>query len=160
MQKRAPTIAGFGFSTGGARPDLSDLDVQLARFEATGASHVELSLFEFDLIVGGRVLPEPRRRLERICSARALRYTVHGALGINFMDEERLDRLIERLEAHLDGLRVAGADGRSIAQERFEEFPEAGELFVMRMLEAENAPRIRDLDLGKVRRYIDATLGG
>jgi hypothetical protein len=51
------------------------------------------------------------------------------------MDEERLARLIERLDAHLVGLRVAGADGKRIADEPFRDFPEAGELFVVRMLQ-------------------------
>ena len=74
------TIAGFGFCTDEVRPDLSDLDAQLARLQATGASHCELSLYELDLIVGGRVLPERRRLLERICARRALKYTVHGVL--------------------------------------------------------------------------------
>jgi sugar phosphate isomerase/epimerase len=90
MADVADIIAGFGFCTDGARPDLSDLDAQLARIEATGASHCELSLYELDLIVGGRVLPERRRRLEQICARRALRYTVHGVLTVNFMDEARL----------------------------------------------------------------------
>ncbi len=75
------------------------------------------------------------------------------------MDEERLDRLIERLEAHLDGLRVAGADGRRIAAELFEEYPEAGELFVVRMLEAKRAIPVRELDLAQVREYIASRLG-
>jgi hypothetical protein len=70
------------------------------------------------------------------------------------MDEERLDRLIERLEAHLDGLRVAGADGKRIAQERFADYPEAGELFVIRMLEARRPIPVRELDLDKVREYL------
>ena len=52
------------------------------------------------------------------------------------LDEVRLARLVERLEAHLDGLRVAGAEGLRIAEERYAEYPEAGELFVMRMLAA------------------------
>ena len=85
------TIAGFGFCTDEVRPDLSDLDAQLARLEATGASHCELSLYELDLIVGGRVLPERRRLLEQICARRALKYTVHGVLTVNFMDEAHLD---------------------------------------------------------------------
>lgn len=76
------------------------------------------------------------------------------------MDEERLSRLIERLEAHLDGLRVAGEAGQRIAQDRYAEYPEAGELFVLRMLSARDIPRIRDLDVGKVRDYIAATLPG
>src|SRR5690606_1641450 len=78
MADAGATIAGFGFCTDEVRPDLSGLDDQLARIEATGASHCELSLYELDLIVGGRVLPERRRLLERICARRALEYTVHG----------------------------------------------------------------------------------
>ncbi|RAZ92487.1 hypothetical protein DPM33_00865 [Mesorhizobium hawassense] len=74
------------------------------------------------------------------------------------MDDVRLGRLIERLEAHLDGLRVAGDQGRKIAQECYEEFPEAGELFVLRMLAAPKPIGVVNLDLAKVRRYLAATL--
>jgi sugar phosphate isomerase/epimerase len=90
MAEIAERIAGFGFCTDGAKPDLSDLDAQLARLEATGATHCELSLYELDLIVGGRVLPERRRLLEQICARRSLEYTVHGVLTVNFMDEAHL----------------------------------------------------------------------
>ena len=72
------------------------------------------------------------------------------------MDEERLARLIERLEAHLDGLRVAGGDGKRMAAEVFAEYPEAGELFVVRMLAGHEPPRIRALDVGKVRGFLVA----
>ncbi|RWP57720.1 hypothetical protein [Mesorhizobium sp.] len=72
------------------------------------------------------------------------------------MDEERLARLVERLEAHLDGLRVAGDAGRKIAEELYAEFSEAGELFVMQMVSGHKAPKIVDLDLDKVRAYLDA----
>jgi hypothetical protein len=70
------------------------------------------------------------------------------------MDEERIGRLVERLEAHLDGLRVAGEVGREIARERYAEYPEQGELFVVRMLSVADAPRIVDLELEKVRSYL------
>jgi sugar phosphate isomerase/epimerase len=111
MADQGQTIAGFGFCTIGAKPDLADLDDQLARLEATGATHVELSLFELDLIAGGRVLPERRRRLERICAGRPLSYTAHGALGVNFMDEERLDLHKAVCSAMLE---LAGAIGASV----------------------------------------------
>jgi hypothetical protein len=77
------------------------------------------------------------------------------------LDEVRLARLIERLEAHLDGLRVAGAEGLRIAEERYAEYPEAGELFVLKML-GPKADRLRvvDLDLAKVRAYLQATVPG
>ncbi|RWQ39729.1 MAG: hypothetical protein EOS21_16895 [Mesorhizobium sp.] len=72
------------------------------------------------------------------------------------MDEERVARLVERLEAHLDGLRVAGNIGREIAQERYAEYPEPGELFVIRMLAAADSLRIVNLDPAKVRAWISA----
>ncbi|AMS42536.1 hypothetical protein [Aminobacter aminovorans] len=75
------------------------------------------------------------------------------------MDEERLARLVERLDAHLDGLRIAGDAGREIAQEVYAEYPEVGELFVLRML-MEGAPqRIAELDLEKVRAYLSVNGG-
>ena len=75
------------------------------------------------------------------------------------MDELRISRLLERLEAHLDGLRLAGAEGVKLADERFAEYPEAGELFVIRMLQpGAEAMRVAALDLAKVREYFAANL--
>ncbi|PUB17262.1 hypothetical protein [Yoonia sediminilitoris] len=73
------------------------------------------------------------------------------------MDEERLARTVERLEAHLDGLRIAGADGLRIAEERLADYREPGELFVVRMLQpGAEGMRIASLDLEKVRHYLAA----
>ena len=74
------------------------------------------------------------------------------------MDEVRIARLVARLEAHLDGLRVAGEEGRKIAQERYDEFPEAGELFVLRMLSTSNPIPIFELQLDRVRAYLAQNL--
>ena len=75
------------------------------------------------------------------------------------MDEERLARVVERLEAHLDGLRVAGEEGLKIAEERYTEYPEAGELFVLRMLQpGAGGMLIAGLELEKVREYLTESL--
>ncbi|MEM9785250.1 MAG: hypothetical protein AAFY14_01575 [Pseudomonadota bacterium] len=75
------------------------------------------------------------------------------------MDADRLARVVERLEAHLDGLRVAGPDGIRIAEERLAEYREPGELFVVRMLQpGAEGMTVERLDLEKVRGYISQTL--
>lgn len=75
------------------------------------------------------------------------------------LDAVRLARLVERLEAHLDGVRVAGTVGLEIAGKLYEAYPEAGELFVMRMLSVAEAPRIARLDLPRVRAYLASKKG-
>ncbi|RWN56196.1 hypothetical protein [Mesorhizobium sp.] len=70
------------------------------------------------------------------------------------MDEERLARLVERLDAHLDGLRIAGEVGREIAGALYAEYPEAGEMFVLRMLVNGAPKRIAELELARVRAYL------
>jgi len=70
------------------------------------------------------------------------------------MDEVRIARVVEQLEAHLDGLRVAGAEGLAMAEEVFAEYPEAGELFVVRMLQpGSEGLKVVELDLEKVREF-------
>jgi len=77
------------------------------------------------------------------------------------MDEERIARLVERLDAHIDGLRVAGPDGQRVAEERYAEFPEAGELFVVRMLQpGAEEMNVADLNLGEVRGYLKHKIAG
>jgi sugar phosphate isomerase/epimerase len=102
-------IAGFGFSTIGRNPDLTDLDRSLGEIEEVGASHCELALFGAQLVAGGRILPEMRRRLERICSRRRLGYTVHGNLTVNFMDEANLEFHKQVCRAMLELTEAVGA---------------------------------------------------
>jgi sugar phosphate isomerase/epimerase len=104
-----PLIAGVGFATIGELPDLSGLDRALGRIEDLGASHVELAFFAADLISGGRVLPEPRRRLESSCRRRKLGYTAHGTLAVNLMDEANLDLHKAVCRANLELAAAVGA---------------------------------------------------
>lgn len=75
------------------------------------------------------------------------------------IDEAALADLVERLEAHLDGLRIAGAEGMKAAEARFADYPEAGELFVLRMLSAGSPIAVAGLDLDRVRAYLADRLG-
>ncbi|MGV1953788.1 sugar phosphate isomerase/epimerase family protein [Agrobacterium vitis] len=111
MTTDVPKIAGYGFSSGDASPDLSDLPDILARIEDTGATHCELNLARYELIVNRRILPEKAEKLARICAARNLRYTVHGALAVNFMDEANLPLHRDVFAAMLE---LAGIVGASI----------------------------------------------
>ncbi|WP_299596280.1 hypothetical protein [uncultured Tateyamaria sp.] len=70
--------------------------------------------------------------------------------------EEEVARLNERLEAHLDGLRIAGAEGLAMAEDRLAEFPERGELFVVRMLQpSAKDMHVAGLEVDKVRAYLE-----
>ncbi|MBP9184677.1 MAG: hypothetical protein KBF78_16190 [Fuscovulum sp.] len=75
------------------------------------------------------------------------------------MDAAALADLVERLEAHLDGLRIAGAEGMKVAQALYAEYPEPGELFVVRMMTAGAPIAVADLDLHRVRAYLADQLG-
>ncbi len=75
------------------------------------------------------------------------------------MDEERMARLVERLEAHLDGLVVAGEAATKIAAEYYEEYPETGELFVVQVLKSKKRPiLISELSVDRIRAWLSANL--
>lgn len=75
------------------------------------------------------------------------------------LDAQRVSWLVARIEAHLDGLVVAGAEGEAMARERYEEYPEAGELFVVQVLKTTKRPiLVADLHPSKIRAWIAQNL--
>lgn len=90
----------------------------------------------------------------------AFLWTVYDKVLLHPEEDPDIDLadLVERLEAHLDGLRIAGAEGMKVAETLFAEYPEAGELFVVRMLSAGSVIAVAGLDLDRVRAYLDANL--
>lgn len=90
--------------------DLSDLGKELDELQELGVDFVELSAFDFDLIVGGRIRRPQMKTLLDICGGRDLPYSVHGPLALNFMDTPgRLPLHFQLLEASLDIAAELGA---------------------------------------------------
>lgn len=83
-------ISQVGFSTMGGQADMTDLAATLDRFSDIDISTVELSLFCYGVLVGGKPIVERVRKLRQICSARPFTYTVHGPIALNFFDLDRL----------------------------------------------------------------------
>ena len=79
-------IAGIGLSTADFAPTLADLGAALDEFEALGVEAVELSLSNFEVIAGCRILRDRLETLKAVCADRPFAYTVHGPIKSNFAD--------------------------------------------------------------------------
>jgi sugar phosphate isomerase/epimerase len=96
-------ITGTGISAHKRANDLSDFGAELDMIEALGVESVELPTYDMDIVVGGRIRKPQLERLISACANRNVSFSVHGPLGINFMDEAwRLPRHLEVLKASLE----------------------------------------------------------
>ena len=104
-------IVGVGFNAASFSnvQGLQGLDALLGRIAASGATHAEISLFAFDLIANGRILPWQRDRFREISRRHDLTYTAHGPLVLNLMDAEHHDIHKRVLRANLELCDVVGA---------------------------------------------------
>jgi sugar phosphate isomerase/epimerase len=102
--------ARVGISALNGKPDLSDLSAHLDAVEALGVDTIELPTFDMDLIIGGRIYAPNLATLQAACAGRAVDWSVHGPLGINFMDQpHRLERHFEVLTAAVEIAALIGA---------------------------------------------------
>ncbi len=83
-------ISHVGFSTSPHKGDLANLEASIAAIVDLGADVVELGLFGEDLISGGRIIEGRAKEFAAICAKFDIRYTVHGLIVSNFMDEAHL----------------------------------------------------------------------
>lgn len=95
-------VRGIGYSLRSSDNfQLDDLARDLDEAEALGVDFVELPLYQFRIIAGGRIIRPELEKLKALCAGRPFGYTMHGALGINFLD------VPERLELHRDVLKAS-----------------------------------------------------
>lgn len=104
------SVLGLGITAGAGAPDCSTIGSTLDRIEALDVTHVELSTYENDLIIGGRIHKGNLARLKAATAGREIGYSVHGPLGINFFDEAfRLNRHFNVLKAAVEIAAEVGA---------------------------------------------------
>lgn len=108
MQQR---VLGVGYSVyAGDDTALKQLGAALDEAERLRPDFIELPLYQLDVIARGRVMPEKLKALKALTANRPYRYTVHGPLAINLMDEpSRLARHKDVLKASLEISAALGA---------------------------------------------------
>ncbi|WP_372425725.1 sugar phosphate isomerase/epimerase family protein [Salinarimonas chemoclinalis] len=90
-----------GMSAHVARPDGATLGQEFDRLERLGVDLVEIPLLSLDVMARARILPGPLARLVEACAGRAPGYSVHAAIGLNFLNDA------EHLPLHFDVLRAS-----------------------------------------------------
>ncbi len=96
-------VFGTGISAHKRADDLSDFADELDMIDELGVESVELPTYDMDIVVGGKIRKEQLARFKKACKGRDVKFTVHGPLAINFMDEAyRLPRHMEVLKASLE----------------------------------------------------------
>jgi sugar phosphate isomerase/epimerase len=80
-------VKGVGYSISVEKHDFSDVAPALDEAERMGVETVEVPIYAMNLVTGGRVLEDRVQRLAGLLAGRPFEYTLHGVLGINFMDE-------------------------------------------------------------------------
>ncbi|ADP70539.1 Xylose isomerase domain-containing protein TIM barrel [Rhodomicrobium vannielii ATCC 17100] len=103
-------VRGAGFSSA-VRDDyqFEILRRNLDQAQELGVDFVEIPIFAMDLIAGGRVIQSQMRRLKEALRPRALSYTAHGPIAVNFMQRELSERHFDVARASVEAAAEIGA---------------------------------------------------
>lgn len=103
-------ITHVGFATSAGRGDLEHLEESIRRIVDLGADVAEIGLCSEDIMAGGRIVESRAKRFADICAKFDIRYTVHGLIVSNFMDEPHLAYQKAAVLALLELCERIGAD--------------------------------------------------
>ncbi|WP_395819102.1 TIM barrel protein [Devosia sp.] len=92
-------ITGVGFNAGSDDGEFATLESDLRALAEIGCDTVELAVSSLDLVAGGRIIPERITRLVNLTQQFDFRYTVHGLVSSNFMDQATVRYQIDAAKA-------------------------------------------------------------
>ncbi|WP_346914204.1 sugar phosphate isomerase/epimerase [uncultured Roseibium sp.] len=96
------THTGFSAAQFGMHGDLAALDRRLGELVDLGAEICELNAVRLDAVSGCRLMPQRISELKTVLARHVLRYTLHGPIAVNLMDEPHLDLQVRAAEATLE----------------------------------------------------------
>ena len=105
-----PAVIGIGLSIRCTEPNWRDLARNIDAALEAGVTFIELPLHQLDIVAGGNIMRQRLKEVQAITRGRGARYTLHGHLAINLMDEVHRLALHGRvLEANIEIAAELGA---------------------------------------------------
>ena len=98
---------GVGITIGTGTSNWETIAKQIDLVEQHKLDFAELSVFDWNIICGTKIVDPEIKKLIKICNGRSIGFTVHGELTVNFFDYENIElhkeilsiqQLVERKE--------------------------------------------------------------
>ena len=100
---------GVGITIGTGTSDFQIVKKHLDLAETQDLEFVELSIFDWNIISGRKIIQSELKKLQSICNGRKLKFTVHGELSVNFFDLDNIEYHKEILKRNIEISSAIGA---------------------------------------------------
>jgi len=93
---------GVGITIGTGTSNWETIAKQIDLVEQHKLDFAELSVFDWNIICGTKIVDPEIKKLIKICNGRSIGFTVHGELTVNFFDYENIELHKEILKRNIE----------------------------------------------------------
>ena len=92
----------IGFTLKPNNGNILDFEKQLSDLDAIGANCAEIPLYELDVISGKKIIKDELNLLNTIIQKNNFKFSIHGSMSVNLLDEEYLSDHIEVIKKEIE----------------------------------------------------------
>jgi len=92
----------IGFTLKPNNGNILDFEKQLSDLDAIGANCAEIPLYELDVISGKKIIKDELNLLNTIIQKNNFKFSIHGSMSVNLLDEDYLSDHIEVLKKEIE----------------------------------------------------------
>ena len=92
----------IGFTLKPRNGNILDFENQVQDLENIGAGSAEIPLYELDVISGKKIIQDELNLLQNVTGKSKLKFSIHGSMSVNLLDEEYLNDHIEVLKKEIE----------------------------------------------------------